>query len=53
MPTSRAKSLTRFACKGAKMERFITKTTLPPDEVLSEIYTKYYEQECPIGHKIL
>ncbi len=31
------------------MERFITKTTLPPDEVLSEIYTKYYEQECPIG----
>ena len=49
MPTSRAKSLTRSACKEAKMERFITKTTLPPDEVLSEIYTKYYEQECPIG----
>lgn len=49
MLTSRAKSLTRSACKEAKMERFITKTTLPPDEVLSEIYTKYYEQECPIG----
>ena len=31
------------------MERIITKASLPPDEVLSEIYTKYYEQECPIG----
>lgn len=47
---SKGKNLIRLSFrKDANMERMITKTTLPPDEVLSEIYTKYYEQECPIG----
>lgn len=30
-------------------QKIITEIPLPPDEVLSEIYAKYYEQECPIG----
>ncbi len=31
------------------MKNVITKIALPPDEILSEIYTKYYEKECPIS----
>ena len=29
--------------------KVITNIALPPDEILSEIYAKYYEQECPIN----
>ena len=32
-----------------KKGKVITDIALPPDEVLSEIYAKYYEQECQIG----